>query len=123
MSMRSLCPFPNTIEVGQISMSHSTGSLGLSHNRSLCAWYGRYGSERSGSSLRCEARSQPLVTHGTGWPCWPTSHTSLPSGPMLRIVAKISMSSEVLDTQSLSTIGPVTSVSLSLIHISDPRDG
>src|SRR5688572_1209033 len=46
-------------------------------------------------------------------PCWPISQTSLPSGPMLRIVAKMSTSSEVLDTHTPSTIGPVTSVSSS----------
>src|SRR3990172_6658700 len=92
-------------------MSHSTISPGLSHSRPVCAWYGRYGSERAGSSLRCDARSQPLVTHGTGWPCWPTSQMSSPFGPMLRRVTKMSMSSELLDTHSLSASGPVTSVS------------
>src|SRR5512141_1040104 len=103
--MRSLFPFLNTIDVGQISMSHSTISLGFSHRRSLCAWYGRYGSERWESSLRCDARSQPLVTQGIGWPCWPTSHTSSLSGPMLRSVTKMSMSSDVEDTHSFIANG------------------
>ncbi|MNC87765.1 hypothetical protein D3C83_35210 [compost metagenome] len=51
------------------------------------------------------------MTQASGSPCWPTSSTSLPFGSMLRIVAKMSTSFAVLETQMLSTTGPVTSMS------------
>ena len=31
----------------------------------MCTWYGRYGSDRSGSSFLCETRNQPFATGNT----------------------------------------------------------
>src|SRR6185503_16946973 len=58
------------------------------------------------AAVRC---AQPAFRHGTFCCCCPTSQTSWPSRSILRRVAKISRSSVVLETQRVSTTGPVTS--------------
>ena len=114
-SSTSRCPRSKTTLVGQISISTATGSPGATFWISSCVWYGRYGVERSGSSLRCDARSQPYAAAIRR----PLAAAAPGRSPRCRRGARCARSRtdrrrrSLDETQSLSLIGPVTSISCS----------
>src|SRR6266702_1120993 len=105
-------PAGTTMQVGQISTSRSTIFPGVSGSFCSWVWNGRKGKERSGSVVRCEARSQPCPIGVCGSSA-PWNATSFPSGSNTRSTAKMSASMVEDEMKSFNAEGPVISVSFS----------